>query len=448
MIELRISGSVVKELRNMLGPEEACAVLFAEPAVSPSGRMLLIARRCLPAQPGDYVHRHELGAELNPVMIARVAKEARTAKQALVFLHTHPGEAPPHFSTTDDAGEKPLAAFLRMRGQNESHLAIVLSSGGLRARVLGSDEEVSVVSVGERRRVEFAPIQQAAVNDQRHDRQVRAFGDLGQKALRDLSVAIVGLGGTGSIAAQQLAHLGVRRFLLIDPDVLDETNLNRVVGSTQGDVGRRKADVAADGIRAIDASCEVKVSFGNVVHEKVARLLVDADIILGCTDSHGSRSVMQQVAFQYFIPCIDIGSTIVAANGELKSVYGRIQLLGPDHACLWCSSLLDAEQVRQDLMSDVERRADPYISGVRVPAPAVISLNGSVVSLAVTMLLGMVTEAPIGGRYLLYNALTPSLRTVRAKAQPNCFICSQRGALGRGDSLGLYARQGEADDDR
>ena len=90
------------------------------------------------------------------------------------------------------------------------------------------------------------------------DRQVRALGSAGQKYLESLTVAIVGLGGTGSIAAEQLAHLGVRKFILVDPDRIEMTNLNRVVGARVSDVGRFKTDVAADMIARItsDAVCK------------------------------------------------------------------------------------------------------------------------------------------------------------------------------------------------
>jgi molybdopterin-synthase adenylyltransferase len=49
---------------------------------------------------------------------------------------------------------------------------------------------------------------------------------------------------TGSIVAQQLVHLGVRDFILVNPDILDVTNLNRVAGATPDDVGKPKVEIA------------------------------------------------------------------------------------------------------------------------------------------------------------------------------------------------------------
>ena len=92
-------------------------------------------------------------------------------------------------------------------------------------------------------------------------------------------------------------------------------------------------------------------------------------------------------------------------------------------------------------MSVFEKRLDPYIQGAREPAPAVISLNGTVASLAITMFLALVTGIPSRARYLVYNAMNSTLRAVRATPQANCYICSRSGTLARGDSVALHARQ-------
>ena len=380
-------------------------------------------------------------AQLRPDFVARVAKRARLKDLSLVFVHTHPGDSIPQFSRVDDHGEEELAAFLIRRGQTCPHAALVLSQGGMSARVLGRNEPLRVVSVGDRRIVEFDPEVGKAGALNMYDRQVRAFGTDGQRILHDLRVAVVGLGGTGSIAVQQLVHLGVHSFILIDPDNFELTNLNRVVGAFPIDVGHSKCEVAAQYIQQFSPDADVQVVNGDIVHESVARQLTDADIIFCCTDSHGSRSVVQQVAYQYLIPCIDIGSTITTSAGVVTGIFGRVQLLGPDQPCLWCSELLSSEEVRRDMMNEFERKADPYIRGANVPAPSVISINGTVVSLAVTMLLGLVTSIPVESRYLIYNAVAPSLRSVRTAAMNDCFICSRAGAFGLGDAQKIFARK-------
>jgi molybdopterin-synthase adenylyltransferase len=91
-------------------------------------------------------------------------------------------------------------------------------------------------------------------------------------------------------------------------------------------------------------------------------------------------------------------------------------------------------------MNYEERQRDVYIQGSHEPAPAVISINGTVTSIAMTMFLAMTVGVPSDGRHILYNARTPSLRAVAFTQNPNCYICSPSGVLARGDAQTLFTR--------
>jgi molybdopterin/thiamine biosynthesis adenylyltransferase len=444
MMEITLSAEDMAALAIALLSNDAaeqCAVLYASQTRRADGRVRLLVREIDVPRQDEYAAQSDYEAVLIPHYVARVTKRARRERQSLIFAHSHPGSSPPEFSRADYEGEEHLARFLEWRNPDNVHAALVMSRGGVEARQLAMREKACVIALGERRTVLSDPNAASGTSSAAlFDRQIRAFGEAGQRAIETLRVAIVGLGGTGSIIAQYLAHLGVRRFILVDPDTLEESNLNRVIGSAAPDVGRPKVDVAADAIFRIAPAAELQRVQGNVVRAQIARTLTEADFLFGCTDSHGSRAVMQQVAYQYLIPCIDMGSTITTTEGNLTGVFGRVQLLAPGLGCFTCSGLLDSEEVRRDLMSPFERRLDPYISGERIPAPAVISINGTVSSLALTMFMAVVTGIPSDARYLLYNALKSTLRNVRVTPTNNCYICSRAGALARGDSVPLYAR--------
>ena len=446
--ELCIEATALGELKRLLDSKvEQCATLLASRAERADGRVRLLVRDVVFPDGDSYQVQTNTKAQLSPGFVAALAKNAKLQSLSLIFVHTHPGGVSSEFSLTDDAGEEALKAFLDVRGVPGPHAALVISEQGLRCRALGEQYEVQVIGFGAKRTVEFSPAEgageshTASPGKEIFDRQVRAFGAAGQARLEALKVAIVGVGGTGSIAAQQLVHLGVKNFILIDPDTIEATNLNRVVGATKRDIGRAKTEVAQRYLEDFRPDVSVRAVVANVVHDRVARELTEADLIFSCTDSHGSRSVIQQVAYQYMIPCIDIGSTIAQSQGRITGIFGRVQCLSPGLACLWCSSLLDSAQVRRDMSSDVERRLDPYIVGGGEPAPSVISLNGTLVSMAVSMVLGLVTDAPIDGRYLIYNASSSTLRSVKRAADPTCFICSKVGAFGWGDARPLFTRR-------
>lgn len=441
--ELCIAADDLTQLRDSLLKHEVerCAVLYAVHSRRSDGSVRLLVREVVLPDEVDYLSQGVEHAELSPAFVARISKAAKVNGWSLVFVHTHLGRLAPVFSGRDDRGENVLAEFLSRRGAIGPHAALVMSSGGCNARLLGRHKGLSVTSLGTKRIVEYDPELDQAQYSPVFDRQVRAFGTNGQKRLQRLRVAIVGLGGTGSIVAQQLVHLGVRKFILVDPDFVEDTNLNRVVGATRADVGKSKVSVAARYLSNFDPEVSLTSVEGDVVRDTVAHQLIDADIIMSCTDSHGSRSVVQQVAYQYMIPCIDMGSAITQKAQHITGIFGRVQLLSSGLPCLWCCGLLDATQVRRDMMNEAEKRRDPYMPGSQEPAPSVISLNGTVVSLAVTMLLGIVAGAPIDSTHVIYNARASTLRSVRSASQPECFICSKKGVHGWGDMRGLFTRR-------
>lgn len=443
MIELVLAADDATAIRSGLtgATTEACAILYTSQVTRTDGTVRLLVREVEFANPEDYTRQGPLEAELRPDVVARATKRARRDQLGIVFVHSHPGNEAPHFSSVDDEGEVHIAAFLAHRHPDRIHTAVVVSLGGMRARRIGTSEEVRIIAIGSNRDVVFEPHPGSTGLSQVFDRQVRAFGPSGQAAIQRLRIAIVGLGGTGSLISQQLAHLGVGDFILVDADVLEETNLNRVVNATAMDIGKPKVEIASRYVRSVVPDADIIGIQGDIIRARIARALFEADLIFGCTDSHGSRAVMQQVAYQYLIPCIDMGTTIAVASGKVTHIYGRVQLLAPGHACFTCDGLLNGNEVRRDMMTAFERQADPYLRGAREPAPAVISLNGTVASLAITMLLSMVAGVPISARHVLYNAMASTIRSVRAEPVSNCIVCSRKGAFARGDAWPLQARQ-------
>jgi molybdopterin/thiamine biosynthesis adenylyltransferase len=344
------------------------------------------------------------------------------------------------FSLTDDEGEKVLADFLKQRVPEPRHAALLITPETMIARELGHKLPLNVLGVGPE--LVWGKTNASVDLNTRYDRQVRAFGKTGQGILESMRIGIVGLGGTGSIVLQQLLHLGIRDLLLIDPDTIEETNLNRLVGATPLDVGYPKVTVAEAWAHKINPNVKIEVRQGSVLRASVAQLLADTDFTFCCTDSHGSRVVLNQLAYQYLVPMIDMGVVIAAHNDIITHVAGRVQMLSPGLACLTCGNQLDSEQVRRDMLTDFERQADPYILGQQEPAPATISLNGTVASLAVTMFLNSAIGIPGSARFLNYNAMSGTTRPVVSSPHPTCIVCSKSGAIARGDEWPLPARQG------
>jgi molybdopterin/thiamine biosynthesis adenylyltransferase len=440
MLKLRLDQVVSMQQEAAGAATETCFSGLTLPGGMRNGEQDYLVADLHPAPEEAYAVRTPFAATLKPEFCSQLANLAQKQGAGVLLAHTHIGHHPLNeFSAVDDAGEPALAAYFNRRLPDRASLSAVITARKLIARRMGRGEPEQVVLVGADL---VMPTSGGVAVDRKFDRQVRAFGKDGQVALSALTVAIVGLGGTGSVVAQQLAHLGVTRFILIDPDTVEPTNLNRLVGAAQSDIERPKVEVAADHIIRINPKAQCEVVQGDVTHPDVAAKLTTSDFIFGCTDSMASRAVMNQLVYQYFIPCIDMGVGIGTDAGAVTYIGGRVQMLTPGQACLVCTDKLDYEQVRQEMMTPEERSKDRYIVGEQVPQPAVISLNSQVSSAAVTMFLSAVTGMPARARMLTFDAMRGAVRPVAANPQPRCIVCSPDGALGQGERWSLPTRGG------
>jgi molybdopterin/thiamine biosynthesis adenylyltransferase len=418
-------------------PRELCAIGQVH-AVDGSNRQLV--RSLTPVPDRAYLERTRHGVVVDPTYIVDTANEARRQGAGIALAHTHPTNGRASFSHVDLAHEPPLARYLGSRLPERRHLSSVITvDDAITHELCGTEFDTRSVGARLRRYGRRADSASGSAPD-RYDRQIRAFGPDGQRLLRSLTVAVVGLGGIGSFVATELAHLGVGRMVLIDHDTVDESNLNRLVGAGSPAIGRDKVAVARSAIRRANPDCKVTISRGDVTDFVVARKLFDADFVLLCTDGHASRAVVNQIAYQFYVPTIDVGVAIHVSDARISAIIGRVQMLAPGLPCLVCTQLLDPQRVRWELQRPDIRERDPYFVGASAPQPAVISFNGTVASAAVTMFLSATTGIPSDARWIHYDAMRGSMRPLTFTPQADCIVCSERGALGRGSSWQIPTR--------
>jgi molybdopterin/thiamine biosynthesis adenylyltransferase len=227
------------------------------------------------------------------------------------------------------------------------------------------------------------------------DRNIRAFGGDVQQVLQDLTIGIVGCGGTGSIIAEQLVRLGVRRFILVDHDELSITNLTRVYGSYAEDVGRPKVEVIADHLLAIAPEADARCLISKVTIEATAQALADADLVFGCTDDNAGRLVLSRLATYLLLPVIDCG--VVLTNDEnrrLDGIHGRVTVVYPGSACLVCRDRIDLTRAQSEGLRPEEhqhRAEEGYAPGLPGIEPAVVSFTTAVGAQAAGELLERLT---------------------------------------------------------
>ena len=228
MNKLVFPGRMLDELAETFRQTEleSFALVLAKPAtVSKRNTQLLVQSIHIPT---DTEYEVRSRTEVRPSAAFRLPLEKRARKEglSLVYCHSHPAQrATPTFSTTDTRSEKPLATYAAERVSGVPHAALLVGAEGIAGRELGSFNAVEVWQIGRDVR-RFFPTISAAVRTE-HDRQVRAFGKTGQLAIQSLRIAVIGCGGTGSIVAQELAHLGATNVLLVDPRPAYENQLEQ-----------------------------------------------------------------------------------------------------------------------------------------------------------------------------------------------------------------------------
>ncbi|MEI9401736.1 ThiF family adenylyltransferase [Mesorhizobium argentiipisi] len=407
------------------------------------GGVRVVVRDIEVAEADDYLERSGNIASLSPSFVARALKRARLLGGGLVLAHSHPFQQDVHFSSVDDLAQKTLAPSLFARTPGP-HGFLVVGPGGFEARLFDEEgktlfEVDAVQEIGRVVNYIDRRLPDAEPREPFFDRNVRAFGRDGQLLLSQLRIGVVGVGGTGSIVVEELSRLGVGQILLIDPEIVEETNLNRLIGATGEDVGQPKVTVAARAASRARSSIVAKGVCGSILEEDVGRSLLACAFVFCCTDSHGSRAVLNQLSYQYRLPMIDVGVRIDAKSGVVAAMSTRVQMLAEGLACLNCYPLLDPNAVRRDLM--VDPSTDPYIVGTFEPQPAVISINAATSSMAVSMFLSAMVGFPGDARHVVGRPIEGIVRPVKSNPNPSCVVCGTLYALAKGDTWPMIWRQ-------
>ena len=199
------------------------------------------------------------------------------------------------------------------------------------------------------------------------------LGPQAESDLRETRVAVVGLGGGGSHIAQQLAHVGVGYFRLIDPDRIEASNLNRLVGGTQDDVENEtsKVEILRDRILAIRPWAKVEVERAR--WQEVDGLLKDSHVIFGCVDGYQQRSYLEGAARRFNLPYIDIGMDVTALQNGSFAVAGQVISSLPGGPCMRCLGFINSGRLAKE--------ENAY--GAAGINPQVVWANGVLASLAV-----------------------------------------------------------------
>jgi len=213
----------------------------------------------------------------------------------------------------------------------------------------------------------------------RDDRQ-SFLGERSSAIFAETKVAVIGNCGGGSHVAQQLAHIGIGNILLIDPDVVEDVNLNRMIGSCPRDAaeGIWKTKVLERLIVSIQPRASV-TSFTQRWQE-VAMALRDCTVVVGCIDGYAARGELEGYCRRFLLPYVDVGMDVLPHSTRF-TITGQIITSLPGRPCMRCMGFLTEELLANE--------AGAY--GAAGGRPQVIWPNGVLASIAVGQIVRLLT---------------------------------------------------------
>lgn len=395
-----LSGRQHAELQRHLYPgdghEGVALVLCGRGRAAKRER--LVARRVVPI-PHDKVtvrapDEIEWSVEDN---LLPLVEEMERDDLALVVVHCHPGGYP-KFSVTDDEADRLLFpsvhSWFDVPGGHGA--AVMLPDGSMFGRTVDPEGRFAAF-----RRITIAgddllffpkPSTSIAV-PAAAKRVSQTFGSGTYALLRGLRIGVIGCSGTGSIVAELLARNCAGELVLIDDDVVEEKNLNRILNSRAVDAERRaaKVDVLAAAIRDFGLGTEVEPVKASIFYNaRGFERATTCDVVFGCMDTAEGRHILGQICSAYLIPLFDIGVHIeLDGVGGISHAVAAAHYIQPGGSSLLSRGIytgedLDAEAAQRTAPEDYDRRvAAGYLTAVEEDRPAVMPINMMAANLGV-----------------------------------------------------------------
>lgn len=210
--------------------------------------------------------------------------------------------------------------------------------------------EVALAEGVPRRRVEIELLRRGIVPS-RYERNVGTLGCEGQLRLLESRAAVVGCGGLGGLVVELLARGGVGHLVLVDGDTFADHNLNRQILCREEDLGRPKARVAAERVKAVNGAVDTTAVEDFLTDANSPRILTGCDVAVDALDSQSARRVL-------FGACAALG--IPAVHGAIGGFWGQVGTVLPgDRSVL---NLWDAEGPERGV--EVETGNPPFTPAV------------------------------------------------------------------------------------
>ena len=392
---LALAGITHEALRAHLFPgdgNEAAAVLLC--AMSPEPRCRLVVRQVIMV-PHDGCSVRTPDAIVWPGSYVEEAIDvAEPEGLTIILLHSHPGSCL-DFSHIDDASDTSVLpsvfeAFGTCHGS-----AVMTPDGAIRARLYTPGMRCDPVNLVTVSGDDILYWWNDGIVAGRPTERALAFTGGMRSELSRLSAAVVGVSGTGSIVAEQLARLGFGNITLVDFDKVEAKNLNRILNATTRDAEaqRLKVDMFADAITSHRGEGVARKVPTTIATREAVCAVGQCDVVFCCVDTQEGRHFADLIASAFLLPLFDVGVSIPTYDDDgrraIADVCGRLDYVQPGGSTLGDREVHTPQGLRAEYLERVdpqafaEELAAGYIKGIPEQAPGVITLNMRAASMLV-----------------------------------------------------------------
>jgi len=260
----------------------------------------------------------------------------------------------------------------------------------------------------------------------RFDRQLRYFSDVStgptpsqcQGKLERAKVAVLGVGGLGGWSALALACCGIGAMLLVDFDRVELTNLNRQVLYGEPDIGRIKAEAAAERLGSFNSRMRVEVLTKRLESEaEIAEVIEGYDVVINAIDwpAHDVEHWVNSACFGAGIPFMSMSHSPPIAR------VGPFYVPGVT-ACYACQEIGYRRSYELFDLAIAQLRAKASPAATLGPACALI--GGQVALDLMHHLTGLAEPSTLGAAHI-YDLRTMELKREAVAPEPSCPVCGE-----------------------
>ena len=441
IVELAARQHLLQHYDNNQFQEDLCFALW-RPSTGKNKYTGIIYKIILPQEKDRILHGN---VSFEPKYLSKAIKIAIKENAGLAFMHSHPSSGWQDMSQPDVIAEKKVLLYPSL-STGLPLLGLTIGIDGYwSARFWVKEKQIKrywcqKVRIVNKKNYKMYYNDNLLPPPKRKNILKRTFdtwGEIHQNNIARMKIGIVGLGSVGCIIAEAMARIGVSDIVLIDPDKIEEHNLDRLLYGTKKNIGYYKVDIVEKFIKKHATARDVKVKKipFSIHYEHVYQEALSCDFLFSCVDRPMPRDVLNFIAFSHLIPVID-GGVAVTINKPKNEFYAhwRSHLITPYHQCLRCNGQYTTSDVVMERDGSLDNPT--YIKNLpkekRQNNQNVFPFSLSIASMEVNMMIHYLVsnewypEVP----QQEYQFLTGKIRINNEKCDNNCIFQKERIALG------------------